>query len=70
MPRTGLVVTVKEVYYHCAKALMRAKLWDPSRQIERKEFPSLGRILADQIAGTDVAQTEQTVAEGYRDRLY
>jgi PPOX class probable FMN-dependent enzyme len=70
VPRTGLAVTVKEVYYHCAKALMRAKLWDPSRQIERKEFPSLGRILADQIAGTDVAQTEQTVAEGYRDRLY
>ena len=70
VPRTGLLVAVKEVYYHCAKALMRAKLWDPSRQIERKEFPSLGRILADQIAGTDAAATEQTIAEGYRERLY
>jgi PPOX class probable FMN-dependent enzyme len=70
VPRTGLLVAVKEVYYHCAKALIRAKLWDSSRHIARKEFPSLGRILADQIAGTDAAATEQTIAEGYRERLY
>jgi PPOX class probable FMN-dependent enzyme len=70
VPRTGLLVAVKEVYYHCAKALIRAKLWDSSRHIARKDFPSLGRILADQIAGTDAAATEQTIAEGYRERLY
>ena len=58
-PRTGLVVKVDEAFLHCAKALMRSKLWDPERHIDRKSFPSLGRILADQ---TGVQSPE--VAEG------
>ena len=38
-PRTGLVVKVDEAFLHCAKALMRSKLRDPERCIDRKSFP-------------------------------
>jgi PPOX class probable FMN-dependent enzyme len=69
-PRSGLLVEVKEAYLQCGKALIRSKLWDPATQIERGRFPSLGKILADQIGLPDVAAAERITEEGYRTRLY
>src|SRR3546814_1517197 len=69
-PRSGILVEVEQVYFHCAKALMRSRLWDPETQVVRKSFPTLGRIHADHIAGSDVAESEAAIAEGYRTRLY
>ena len=45
-PRAVIVVTVESVYFQCAKALVRSKLWDASRHVERKSLPSNGTILA------------------------
>ncbi|MEE9257074.1 MAG: pyridoxamine 5'-phosphate oxidase family protein, partial [bacterium] len=62
---------VEEVFMHCAKALMRSHLWDPERHIERSEFPTLGQIFKDQIAGVeDAEETEKAIQEGYVTRLY
>ena len=36
----------------------------------RSEFPSLGRILADQIGGIGVEESERYTADGYQNRLY
>lgn len=69
-PRTGLVVKVEEAFLHCAKALMRSKLWDPERRIDRESFPSLGRILADQTGVQSPEIAEAAVEEAYRDKLY
>ena len=70
VPVTGLRVAVEEVFFHCAKALMRAKLWSPKAQVERKSFPSLGRILAEQTGTVSVADAERSTEEAYRTRLY
>ena len=40
------MVTVERVYYQCAKAIVRSKLWDPATQVDRKSLPSAGTILA------------------------
>lgn len=69
-PRSGIVVAVEEVYFHCGKALIRSDLWNPEKQLKRGEFPSLGRILADQIGGMTVEESERATEEGYRTRLY
>jgi PPOX class probable FMN-dependent enzyme len=45
-PRAVIVVSVESVYFQCAKALIRSKLWDPSRHVDRKALPSNGTILA------------------------
>ncbi len=37
-PLTGLLVAVDEAFFHCGKALIRSKLWDPATQIERNGF--------------------------------
>lgn len=70
IPLTGLLVSISEIFFHCGKALIRAKLWDPSRYVARNSFPSLGKIVADQIAIMSVESAEQFVETSYRDTLY
>ncbi len=69
-PTIGLKVHVEECYFHCGKALMRAKLWNPEAQVERHSFPTLGRIIAEQTAAVSVDVAEKTMEEAYRSRLY
>ena len=69
VPATGLIVETEEVFLHCAKALMRSKLWEPDYKVERATLPSLGRMLADQI-GLDPVEADRVTEDGYKNRLY
>jgi PPOX class probable FMN-dependent enzyme len=46
-PRSVLVVRVESVFFQCARAIFRSKLWDPARHIDRNSLPSLGTIISD-----------------------
>jgi uncharacterized protein len=70
VPRSGILISAEEIYFHCGKALIRSDLWNPEKQLRRTEFPSLGRILADQIGGISAEESDQLTAESYRTRLY
>ena len=70
VPETGLVVRVREALFHCGKALIRSRLWDPAHHVPRDGFPSLGRILADQTRALPVEEAEASIAEAYVNRLY
>ena len=48
-----IVVAVESVYFQCSKAIMRSKLWDPARLVDRKSLPSNGTILAAITKGAD-----------------
>jgi uncharacterized protein len=48
LPRAVLSISVHEAYFHCGKALMRARLWSPDTQIERATFPSISQVVYDQ----------------------
>jgi PPOX class probable FMN-dependent enzyme len=69
-PTTGLLITVEEACFHCAKALIRSKLWDPATRIERTRFPTFGKVIADQIAGVEAAEADALINRNYRDGLY
>ena len=45
-PRTVIIVAVESVYFQCSKAIVRSKLWDPARLVDRKSLPSNGTIIA------------------------
>ena len=70
VPRSAILVTAEEIYFHCGKALIRSDLWNPDKRVRRSDFPSLGRILADQIGGISVEESERYTAESYKTRLY
>lgn len=50
-PKLAIVVTVSEVFMHCAKAFRRSHLWDPAYLQDRSEMPSLSKIILDQTTG-------------------
>lgn len=53
-PRSVIVIHIETIYFQCARAIMRAKLWDPASQIDPKSLPSAGDILSEQsIARND-----------------
>jgi uncharacterized protein len=51
LPRTVIVVRVKEAYIHCSRALVRADLWNPAKHVERSSVPSMGEIMAAHTCG-------------------
>lgn len=69
-PAAGLLVQVDEAMIHCAKAMMRARLWEPETRIERKTFPRFGEMKADQIAGIEADDAEARIQDSYQNRLY
>ena len=46
-PRTVIVMTVEEIYFQCARAIVRSELWNPERRIDPAELPTPGQILAE-----------------------
>lgn len=73
LPRSGMIVDVEDVYLHCAKALIRADLWNAEKHIERKSFPSMGQMLADQIdedGYNDGEEMDKGIQERYETGLY
>jgi PPOX class probable FMN-dependent enzyme len=68
-PTIVLRITVRQAYLHCAKALMRSRLWDPDSRIERAELPTLGEMLRDQL-GSGPVESQAQMVERYRGQLY
>ncbi|NBB82542.1 MAG: pyridoxamine 5'-phosphate oxidase family protein [Alphaproteobacteria bacterium] len=52
-PRSVVVVTVEAVYFQCARAVVRADLWNPEARIDPAALPTPGRILAALSAGAE-----------------
>ncbi|MEO8243046.1 MAG: pyridoxamine 5'-phosphate oxidase family protein [bacterium] len=74
-PTSAIVVTVDEVFIHCAKAFRRSKLWDPGQIQDRREMPSLINIILDQTTGAPSDPQEMTrldadLEEDYRKSMY
>ena len=62
-PKLAILVDIKQVYFHCAKAFIRAKLWDASTQMPRTEMPTLGKIILEQIRGEQVSAKESAAVD-------
>lgn len=71
VPPLGIVVELDSIFFHCAKAIKRSKLWDPGTPIHRTEFPPFGQIVRDQrMPNADQAETEKKIQQEYKDRMY
>ena len=57
LPRTVLVVKVKEAFIHCSRALVRGDVWNPAKFAEPGRVPSFGTILEAHTGGFVDAKT-------------
>ena len=46
-PRSILVITVEQVFFQCARAIVRSELWNPEHHVDPKSLPTPGQILAE-----------------------
>lgn len=44
-PRTVVLVSIEEVYFQCARAIIRADLWNPDSFVDPKSLPTAGDLL-------------------------
>lgn len=63
-------VTVRECFFHCAKAFIRSQLWQPEAWQPRFQI-SFGKLLAAKAGGDDqmAQQIDQFVEQDYRTNL-
>jgi len=51
-PRTVMVMTIDELYFQCARAIVRSELWNPDKRVDPKTLPTPGEILASMSDNT------------------
>lgn len=68
-PISCLVISVEEIFLHCAKAFMRSKLWFDNFKIAPKDFPSIGTMLKDQLNSTEEAESREEMTQRYQKDL-
>lgn len=64
-PRLVVVMQVQEAYLHCAKAMMRSKLWQASAQVPRSVLPTMGDMLKSQTGMEAPAETQEQMLARY-----
>lgn len=47
IPSLAIIVSVKEAFMHCAKCIIRSKLWMDTENTSQSSLPSLGKVLVD-----------------------
>jgi len=51
LPRSVMIVHIERIFFHCSKAVVRAKLWNEETRIDRRSLPSTGAIIAELSEG-------------------
>jgi len=67
-PKTVIVTTVGEIYFQCAKALMRSALWTSGD--ESTGIPSAGQFVREKDADFDAETYDSGYAEYAKDRMW
>lgn len=71
LPEAALLIRVIKAHFHCGKALVRSRLWDPDGHVAPGEFPPFGQVIKDQTRVADSAEELQAgMDELYTEKLY
>jgi PPOX class probable FMN-dependent enzyme len=70
-PELGIRIDIDIVFYHCAKALKRSRLWDPEAQKASAGYPKYAQIVRDQrMPEKPVEEIDDFIQKNYREELY
>jgi PPOX class probable FMN-dependent enzyme len=68
VPKLALRIEIDQVFTHCSKAFLRARLWDPESFVSRDELPSPGELMRSVGADVDAGTYDAERAERYARR--
>ena len=70
-PRTVMVIRISEVYFQCARALIRSGLWRTESNVDPRTLPTPGQILAELSEGRVGGETyDSSWAERARQTMW
>ncbi len=76
LPACVIVVAVESVYFQCSRAVVRADLWNPAVQVDKRSLPSAGQILRviteknDKVETFDGEAYDKALPERVKATLY
>ena len=69
IPKTCIIINIEEIFMHCAKALMRSSFWDHSKYLSQTEFPTISKIINDQLNSEDDEQNHEQEDKRYKKQI-
>jgi uncharacterized protein len=69
-PKLVIVIALDTVYFQCARALVRSRLWDPAARVDRSSVPTAGQMLKSADRAFDGATYDIGLAERQKATLY
>jgi PPOX class probable FMN-dependent enzyme len=73
-PKCAIVVNVRQAYFHCAKALLRSRLWTGEYAQPKGTMQSISRMVVDQLglemSEEDKQKREAALEHNYRNGLW
>jgi uncharacterized protein len=71
LPELAIIVSVEQVFMHCAKCVIRSKLWEPQAWPDRSGLASLAQAIVDQAQLSQSVQEIEALIENDKvERLY
>lgn len=70
LPASVIVVELDTLFFQCARALKRAKLWDASTQIDPKTMPTAGQLAKSAMPDFDAEGYDEALEERQNNSLY
>ncbi|MDF2369143.1 MSMEG_1061 family FMN-dependent PPOX-type flavoprotein, partial [Sneathiella sp.] len=70
VPRSVLRMEIDAVYFQCARALKRAKLWDPTANVTKGDVPSAGQMTKAAKPGFDAETYDAGLPARQQSTLY
>lgn len=71
VPKVAVVVAVEECFIHCAKAVRRSGVWEPSTWLSDEERVTAGEVIVDQFQlPYDAAVIDADLEKGYQATLW
>ena len=67
--KSVIIIDIEDVYLHCAKSMMRAKLWRSESIQNRDVLPSMGRMIADQVGDAGDVELNSEMLKRYREQM-
>jgi len=69
-PTTIIKVTINELYFQCARAIIRSGIWDVSAQCDRKSLPSAGDMTKSAFSDFDSKTYDANLAHRQSKTIY
>ncbi len=69
-PATILLIHIDAVYFQCARAMARARLWDPQAQVGTEMVPTAGQMTRGAKPGFDAESYDAALPARQRATLY